>query len=356
MPSAGTGADYRLAWPRLLFQNETAALVNNTKLDDWVGRCELLLEDAFIGVAPRDDFMAEPAPERRSFLIRMLRRSQTLREAAVGRTPYWSERQHSKQPGAVSHAGTVREFMRAVDDLDGRGYFEKAFDKDCVDDPADAERPSRLIEREIGVPDLWPLSVDRLIKDQDLFCDVIEVLHDFVARPRARTLHPYMGCGWHYSAFSFEAGQVLYRWRVNQVLDRGDLGLRLADEGEDSGRLVAVTDSARTELVVSMAGRTDPGTGDVVRHAIALYRGRSASEHDKRSAAVALAGVLEERRSLLKAELMSKDEGALFQIANQFAIRHRRDDQRPNYDPAFLDWLFWWYLATIELTDHLLAR
>jgi hypothetical protein len=73
VPSAGTGADYRLAWPRLLFQNETAALVNNTKLDDWVGRCELLLEDAFIGVAPRDDFMAEPAPERRSFLIRLLR-------------------------------------------------------------------------------------------------------------------------------------------------------------------------------------------------------------------------------------------------------------------------------------------
>ncbi len=137
---------------------------------------------------------------------------------------------------------------------------------------------------------------------------------------------------------------------------RSDLGLRLADEGEDAGRLVAVTDPARAELVTTMAKRTDPGTGDLVRHAIAPYRGRDASEHLKRSATVTLAGVLEERRSLLQAELMSKDEGAPFEIANWFAIRHRRDDQQSDYAPAFLDWVFWWYLATIELTDRILGR
>jgi hypothetical protein len=185
---------------------------------------------------------------------------------------------------------------------------------------------------------------------------VVEVLHDQAARPRTGHVHAYNGCGWHYMAFSHETGQAVYRWRIDLVLDRSDLGLRLADEGEDAGRLVAVTDPARMELAASMAERTDPETGDVVRHAIALHRGRTASEHDKRSAVVALAGVLEERRVLLKAELISKDEGALFQIANQFAIRHRRDDQRPNYDPAFLDWLFWWYLATIDLTDRILER
>jgi len=330
--------------------------VNNTNFEDWDGRCELLLEDAFVGEAPRDAFMAEPDTERRSFLIRLLRRSEMFKEAAVGRTPYWSERRLSSRPGAVSLAGTVRELARVIDDLDSRGYFEKAFYKDCVDGPADIERPSGLIERAIGVSDLWPLSAKRLTGDQDLFCDVIEILHDFVARPRARYMHSYGGCGWHHSAFSFEAGQALYRWRVNQVLDRSDLGLRLADEGEDTGRLVAVTDSARTELAASMAGRIDPGTGDVVRHAIALYRGRSASEHDKRSATVALAGVLEERRPLLKAELVSKDEGALFMIANQFAVRHRNEAQKADYDPAFLDWFFWWYLVTIELTDRILAR
>lgn len=33
--------------------------------------------------------------------------------------------------------------------------------------------------------------------------------------------------------------------------------------------------------------------------------------------------------------------------------KHR---QQGDYDPAFLDWIFWWYLAAIELTDRILAR
>ena len=28
---------------------------------------------------------------------------------------------------------------------------------------------------------------------------------------------------------------------------------------------------------------------------------------------------------------------------------------RADYDPAFLDWVFWWDLATVELTDRILA-
>lgn len=364
MATEGSGADYQLVWPRRLFQSEAAALVNNTgKLDDWDGRCELLLEDAFAGIAPRDDFLAESSSltgqfiikDRKAFLIKLLRRASYLAEAATGRTPYWSERRLSTRPGALSLSATVREFDRVVQEFVTRGYFENAFDKDCVDAPAQVD-PSAILEREIGVPDLWPLSPSHLIKNPDLFCDVIELLHDLVARPRNRHLHNYAGCGWHYSAFSLEAGRALYRWRVNRILDRSDLGLRLADEGEDAGRLVAVTDLARTELVASMASRTDSQTGDVVRHAIALFRGREASEHEKRSAVVALASILEERRTLLKAELVSKDEAALFEIANRFALRHRNDAQQADYEPIFLDWLFWWYLATIELTDRVLAR
>lgn len=128
----------------------------------------------------------------------MLRLAPSLKEAATGRTPYWSERQRSRRPGAIALAGTVREFVRAISELDVRGYFEKAFDEDCVDAPAEVD-PSALLEGEIGVANLWPLKADRLVEDRDLFCDVIEVLHDLVARPQAQWLHSYSGCGWHYS-------------------------------------------------------------------------------------------------------------------------------------------------------------
>ena len=71
---------------------------------------------------------------------------------------------------------------------------------------------------------------------------------------------------------------------------------------------------------------------------------------------MALARVLESRRPLLKRELLRKDEGALFNIANEFDVRHRTSKQQGDYDEVFLDWVFWWYLATVELTDRLVAR
>ena len=63
----------------------------------------------------------------------------------------------------------------------------------------------------------------------------------------------------------------------------------------------------------------------------------------------------EERRSLLK-EQLTPDEGALFEIANRFGIRHRRADQSTAYSPLFLDWIFYAYLSTVDLTDRLLSE
>jgi hypothetical protein len=100
----------------------------------------------------------------------------------------------------------------------------------------------------------------------------------------------------------------------------------------------------------------DAAERDEVAHAVALFRGRGATREDKRSAVVALARVLEHRRALLKDALFSKDEGALFGIANAFDLRHHNAEQRGDYDEAFLDWVFWWYLGTVELTTRLLAR
>lgn len=112
----------------------------------------------------------------------------------------------------------------------------------------------------------------------------------------------------------------------------------------------------RDELVATALVAPPGPTLDTVAHATSLFRRRGASSADRRSACIALAGLLEERRSGIKADLLSKDEGALFQIANQFAIRHRNADQRADYAEDYLDWIFWLFLATVELTDRLLAR
>jgi hypothetical protein len=68
---------------------------------------------------------------------------------------------------------------------------------------------------------------------------------------------------------------------------------------------------------------------------------------------ITLAGILEERRELIRDKIGKKDESSLFEIANEFAIRHQRRGQQGDYDPTFLDWIFWCYLATVKLTGRL---
>lgn len=130
----------------------------------------------------------------------------------------------------------------------------------------------------------------------------------------------------------------------------------MAKSGEDLGRLVHQPADGRVAAIDAVLATRDDAARPTLEHAVSLFRGRAATREDKRSACVALAGLLEERRGLLKDELLKKDEGALFQIANEFAVRHRNAKQRTDYDEAYLEWLFWWYIATFELTDKLLAR
>src|SRR5690349_17488113 len=54
-------------------------------------------------------------------------------------------------------------------------------------------------------------------------------------------------------------------------------------------------------------------------------------------------------------QLVKKDEGTMFRLANEFGIRHQNAQQQADYDPVFLDWVFWFYLATVEVSDRLLA-
>lgn len=373
--------DFVLRWPVESFKQRAATLLNERSESQWTDRVECFLEDTFVNDTARERFQeksklcvkdpwtvpvsqaspwdtSKPAlADNARFLADLLKRADSFHHPGV-RRPYYSERRTGSHPRALGLRASILEFRQLVHDLDGRGYFAMRLGIDCPDDP-DLIDPVHVVEMQSGRPGLWPIEVDALVStsgEPDDFLDLVEVLHDLVAQPRRRSFHGWSGCTWHYSDFSISTGRQIYRWSVNRILNASDLGLRLAEEGEDQGRLVARTDEARTELTRRMAARTDTSTGDRVRHAMALFRSRGATEHEKRSACIALAGILEERRDLAKGYLHRKDEGALFHIANGFAIRHQDAKQLGDYDAMFLDWVFWYYLATVELTDRLLVR
>ncbi|MEV8321279.1 hypothetical protein AB0Q95_44745 [Streptomyces sp. NPDC059900] len=368
-------SNYELLWPATLFASEGERVLTSPDAS-WEDRAIWLMTEALAGTTAVADFEEMPRQSgvtaynpwtsdpfdtglrtgmnRREWFTELVNRAADLRHAAAPR-PYWPQRRGNFPP----HEGTTqrdarRDFARIIHELDDHGYLVEVFGEECIDDPNDLPNAAEVIDRRLGIPDLRPLAPETW--DEETFYGLIEVFHDLVSRPRMRRFHDYGACGWHHHQFHNGPARVLYRWKVNQLLRDAGIDYELAAEGEDLGRLVAVTDDARSALARSALNNSAaPDITNRIRHAIALFRGRDTTTEGKRSAIVTLAGILEERRALLKEQLGKPDEGALFEIANRYDLRHRKAEQRGDYDEAFLDWIFWWYLATVELTNRLIA-
>lgn len=359
------GRDYELRWPVDVFRGQLVSLLNDRNtLSDWEERVIQLLQDAFVTHVPLDEYRARSTntwlPDNpitltnaQKFLRDLLADADKLPHHQ-DRKPYWSQRLSGNGIGCLSAAAAAKDFFRLVTDLDGRGYFDRALGCDCIDDAREYSVDDWLIrETQHGQAAILQFASNGNL---DPLLDAMEATHDIVALPLRGWYHQFNNCGWHASEWSTEAGQRIYRWQANGILARTELGLHLADEGEDVGRMIHGTDDARDALLARMSARENLTMIDEVSHAVALFRGREADVTAKRSAIVTLAGVLENRREMLRSKLLRKDEGALFELANGFDLRHRKPGQRGDYDEAFLDWIFYWYLATIELTDRISAR
>jgi hypothetical protein len=267
--------------------------------------------------------------------------------------PYWSERLSANpaEQSVLTLGATARRVRSLVTEMKEELYFAQTFGFDCVDGVGEVSNsPESELDSRVGKAKLWGSPPGEWSKDD--LCDLVEVFHDLAARPKTGSYHTYNGCGWHPKTYSRRSGQAIYRWKMNLLLEQSGMGLRLADDGEDVGRIVETTPDSVAELIQD-ALQLDSTSQDAINHAVALYRSRDASRETKQSAVLALAGVLESRRSDLKRELLNKDERALFDIANNFGLRHRRADQRSDYREAYLDWIFCLYLGTIRLIEAL---
>ena len=94
-----------------------------------------------------------------------------------------------------------------------------------------------------------------------------------------------------------------------------------------------------------------------VNSAVLKFRRYRSSIDDRRDAIRDLADVLEFLRPKLKLVITKSDEGDLFNIANNFGIRHHNESQKTDYDRAIWhSWLFYYYLATIHATLRLIEK
>jgi hypothetical protein len=242
--------------------------------------------------------------------------------------------------------------------LDDEGYFQENLGYHCVDSGFVSGALGHDLEGvlilELRKPDLCPVR-SRLddYSEDDLF-DIIEFLYDHCSKPIERTWHSWNDCGWHCSTFDREAGRVEYREKMNRILQIYMDGFELSPDGE----ILSLPDNGLEALLDAPLPSVDPDNIEMrIEAARRKFRRYRSSLDERRDAIRDLADVLEYLRPKMKGVLMSKDEGDIFNIANNFGIRHHNELQKVQYDKAiWYSWLFYYYLATIHAVLRLVAK
>ncbi len=272
---------------------------------------------------------------------------------------YYSVRS-GKNPQATSIdlPTLLRMFKTLFLHLEGEGYFQRSLGFHCVDSgfiPGEVGLELEgVILLELRKSGLTPIHmmVEEYSED-DLF-DIIEFLYDHCAKPIERHYHSWSECGWHCTEFDVELGRSEFRERLNPILALYSVGFELSVQGE----ILALAETGLEGLFEAPLPELDPDNVEQRIEAARLkFRRHRSSLDDRREAIRELADVLEYLRPQLKHVLAAGDEKDLFNLANNFGIRHHNPKQKASYDrDIWYSWMFYYYLATLHASLRLIAR
>jgi hypothetical protein len=249
-------------------------------------------------------------------------------------------------------------FYATYKDFDNKEYFQQAFGKYCVDAGEIPGLVGSDIElyffKKLRKPDIWPIYDKYKNYGEDDIFDVIELLYDLISKPLDGNYHSWNDCGWHYDTFNKEEGRKEFRYEINDFLKDYQDGWELSESGE----ILSKGDEGLNNLYKASLPEFDSdNVNDKVKNAILKFRRHKSSIDERKEAVRELADVLEFLRPQVKQELLPKDEGDLFNIANNFGIRHHNLIQKKEYDKAvWLSWIFYIYLSTIHLVTRLINK
>ena len=157
----------------------------------------------------------------------------------------------------------------------------------------------------------------------------------------------------HYSTFDRDTGRSEYRAALNKLLETYGDGFELSEIGE----ILELAPQGMQEIFAADVPSPDPNVAERVASAIEKFRRYKATADERRGAVRDLADVLEYLRPQAKHVLATADEKDLFNIANNFAIRHHNAAQKNDYDKnIWLSWMFYFYLSTIHACIRLIDK
>lgn len=263
---------------------------------------------------------------------------------------YYSQRKGTNPNiNGLPLSDTLDLFNRVYSQMQEDGYFDEAFGYWCVDagqidgKVRDIELELLLTVRKKG---LWPPHEVGNYYTEDDFFDVIEFMYQHVSKPIEGTLHSYADCGMHWETFNQSEGRLEFRTKINVVLGHYEKSFELSDIGE----VLHKPEAGFEALFEADVPSKDTNVVGRLNAAILRYRRHGSTLDDRRQAVRDLADVLEYLRPKIKSLLTAADDKDLFNIANNFGVRHHNDKQRTTYDAAlWLSWMFYFYLATIHV-------
>ncbi|MBT2764040.1 hypothetical protein [Paenibacillus sp. ISL-20] len=253
---------------------------------------------------------------------------------------------------------TLRELILSTYTFfEDKEYFQEAFGKTCVDAGyisgfCGSDFKGYFL-RKLRKHNIWPIKDYYLeYSDNDIF-DVIELLFDLISKPIEGTYHSWGECGWHYTIFDKAQGQEEFRTEINEIIRDYKEGFTLSEDGQ----VMLLGDKGLNYLLNAQIPNYDPQNVDNrIEVAVLKFRRYRSTFNERKDAVRDLVDILEFLRPKIKEYMLTKDESDLFNIANNFAIRHHNEKQKDNYDALWLNWIFYIYLSTIHMMVRVLKK
>lgn len=265
------------------------------------------------------------------------------------RRNYYSIRTGKVLPDQDDFGVLKKMFLIVFKTLNSDGYFQKYFGVDCTDGYIPGvlgDDVQSVIYINLRKDKLYPIHEYLDFYSEDDFFDMIEFLHDHCSKGLNGSFHDWNGCGYHYEEFNDLEGQRYFRELLNPILREYKTGYEISSDGEilflsDHGLSNLFKADIPSDDVKNVKGRIDS--------AVLKFRKIRSTLDDRRESIRELADVLEYLRPTIKGKLDSKDENDLFNIANNFGVRHHNQQQKTNYDKSiWYSWIFYYYLATLH--------
>ena len=183
---------------------------------------------------------------------------------------------------------------------------------------------------------------------------MFELMHDYCSKGITGYNHSFNDCGFHYDTFNDNEGQKYYRESINYILKDFKDGYEISEQGE----ILELLDSNMAPLLnLAIPSGDIENINKRMDLAVTKFRRHKSTLDDRYDALRELADVLEYIRPEIKKVLKSNDEKDIFNIANNYAIRHHNSIQKVEYDKEIWSyWIFYYFLATIHAALRLIER